>query len=114
MIKGWYAFSVSGKIGDGYLDNARHHRLYQPSVIIRGHGNRLEEVILIAHESCGWYKEILGIDTQPEVLGERETNDLRESLIMLPILLSQRKVSARTFYAEGTSENYIRFVPVLL
>jgi hypothetical protein len=94
-----------------HLPKLRWSGTYWTKFLLDRHN--LEEVILIAHEACGWYKEILGIDTLPEVLRQRETHDLRESLGMAPRLLPQRKVSARIFYAEVTSENYIRFVPVL-
>jgi hypothetical protein len=73
----------------------------------------LEEVILIAHAACGWYKSILGVAATSEMLKNRATHDLRDALGIVPKLLPRQKVAVKAFYAEVTPENHIRFIPVL-
>lgn len=97
--------------GIGHLPKFRWAGTHWAKFLLDHHG--LEEVILIAHEACGWYEKILAIDVAPEALRSQQTNDLLGSLGVAAELLPQRKIETRLFYAEVTLENHIRFRSVL-
>ena len=76
--------------------------------LVKHHGIR--QLILLAHEDCGWYKDLsVGSITIP-LLKEHQITDLRK----MPAILRELapSVSVRLFYARPSRNNRVEFVEV--
>ena len=69
--------------------------------------HQLNEVFLIAHEECGWYKSLVGA-VAAQSLRERVIEDLREARGMLKSYLSD--VDVQAFYAQPNERKRIQFL----
>ena len=71
--------------------------------------HHLNEVFLIAHEECGWYKSLVGA-VAAQSLRERVIEDLRKVRGSLKSHLS--KVDVQAFYAQPNERKRIQFLTV--
>ncbi len=74
--------------------------------LVEKHG--LEEAIVIAHEDCGWYKEmIVPASATPKMLKTKATSDLEKAIYTVEKIC---RVHASAFYAQINEKGLIEFI----
>ncbi len=76
--------------------------------LTKQHGIR--EIICIAHEDCGWYRNITVGNVTLPLLKERQINDLRKAREALREMFPEMKVEL--YYAQPSEKKAVEFIRI--